>query len=181
MRHLRRGGAYVRVADPSWNSPLDARYSRRLGGRWNAPGSFDVVYLNRSVDVARAQVRHKLEPRGIRPEDLSPERGPALVHTEVPEDTYVDAVSAAGLRSLGLPASYPLDGAGREVPHAVCQPIGQAARDEGERGIACRSAAARPSPGEELAYFPGARLTALRRQPWTEWFWPGAAAGGAPA
>ena len=78
MRHLRRGGAYVRVADPSWNSPLDARYSRRLGGRWNAPGSFDVVYLNRSVDVARAQVRHKLEPRGIRPEDLSPERGPAL-------------------------------------------------------------------------------------------------------
>jgi hypothetical protein len=176
VRHLRRGGTYVRVADPGWKSPLDARYSRRLGGRWNAPGSFGVVYLNRSVEVARAQVRHKLEPRGIRPEDLSPERGPVLMHTEVLKDTYVDAVSDPGLRSLGLPTSYPVDSAGSEVPHAVCQPIGQTARNEGERGIACRSAAAQPSPGEELAYFPGDEgLAAIRRQPWTEWFWPGGA------
>jgi hypothetical protein len=170
---LRRSGIYVRVTDPSWRNPLAAEYSRRQGGRWNAPGSFGVVYLNRSVDVARAQVRRKLEPRGIRPEDLSLERGPALVHTEVPEDAYVDAVSDPGLRSLGLPTSYPFDQAGGEVPHAACRPIGQAARDEGEPGIACRSAAARPSPGEELAYFAGKRLTAVHRQPWTEWFWPG--------
>lgn len=181
MRHLRRGGTYLRVADPDWRRPLDARSSRRLGGRWNAAGSFGVVYLNRSVDVARAQVRRKLEPRGIHPEDLNPERGPMLVHTEVPEDTYVDAVTDRGLSSLGLPASYPVDAAGNEVPHTVCQPIGQTARDEGERGIACRSAAAQPSPGEELAYIPGEGLAAIRRQPWTEWFWPGSAPGNAAA
>lgn len=173
MRHQRRGGTYVRVADPDWKKPLDPRYSQRLGGRWNPPGSFGVVYLNRSVEVARAQVRRKLEPRGIHPEDLNPGRGPVLVHAEVPEDAYVDAVSDPGLRSLGLPATYPVDGAGKEVPHAVCQPIGQTARDDGERGIVCRSAAAQPSPGEELAYFPGKSLTAVRRQLWAEWFWPG--------
>jgi hypothetical protein len=181
VRHVRRSGTYVRVADPSWENPLDAEYSRGSGGRWNAPGSFGVVYLNKSLEVARAQVRHKLEPRGIHPEDLSPERGPVLVHTEVPEKTYVDAVSDPGLRSLGLPTTYPFDRAGSEVPHAVCQPIGQSAHDEGEPGIACRSAAAQPSPGEELAYFSGERLTPIHREPWTEWFWPGGAPSSPPA
>lgn len=173
MRHLRRSGIYMRVADPGWEKPLDAEHSRRLGGRWNPPESFGVIYLNASLEVARAQVRRKLEPRGIRPEDLRRERGPLLVHTEVPEDSYVDAITDLGLNSLGLPASYPLNSKGEEVSHAVCQPIGQEAWEGKEPGIACRSAAAQPSPGEELAYFPGNALTVTRRQPWTEWFWPG--------
>jgi hypothetical protein len=99
----------------------------------------------------------------------------------VPSGTYVDAVSDPGLISLGLPTSYPIDSTGDVVPHAVCQPIGQTARSQGEPGIACRSAAAQPSPGEELAYFSGGRLTATRRQPWTEWFWPGGAPIGTEA
>lgn len=162
----------MRVADPGWRKPLDPEHSRRVGGRWNPPESFDVIYLNASLEVARAQVRRKLEPRGIRPEDLSPERGPVLVHTEIPDDRYVDAVTDRGLNSLGLPTGYPLDDKGREVSHAVCRPIGQAARSREEPGIACRSAAAHPSPGEELAYFPGDALGVCRRQAWTEWFWP---------
>lgn len=161
----------MRVADPRWRRPLAAGHSRRSGGRWNPPESFGVIYLNASLEVARAQVRHKLEPRGIRPEDLSPERGPVLVLTEVPEQSYVDAVTDRGLQSLGLPPTYPLDSRGKEVSHAVCQPIGRSARDGKQPGIACRSAAAQPSPGEELAYFPGPMLTVSRRQAWTEWFW----------
>lgn len=76
MRHIARGGRYVRVADTRWRDPLSGRHARREGGRWNPSGSFDVIYLNASRGVARAQVRHKLEPRGIRPEDLDPAAAP---------------------------------------------------------------------------------------------------------
>jgi hypothetical protein len=63
------------------------------------PRRLGVVYLNASPGVARAQVRHKLEPRGIRPEDLAPGRGPVLVSTEVPRSRYVDAATDRGLVS----------------------------------------------------------------------------------
>jgi hypothetical protein len=41
-----RGGALYRVADPSWDDPLDVEYCTRSGGRWNPAGSFGVHYLN---------------------------------------------------------------------------------------------------------------------------------------
>lgn len=172
MRHVVRGGRYMRVADPSWRDPLSGAHARRSGGRWNPPRSFDVVYLNASPPVARAQVRHKLEPRGIRPEDLDPEQGPLLVHADVPEDRYVDAITARGLTPLGLPESYPLDAGGNRVPHAACQPIGQRAWEAGESGIACLSAArAAPAGGEELAYFAHRLLRPQRTERFTDWFW----------
>jgi hypothetical protein len=172
VRHVARGGPYVRVADPGWPDPLSAEHSRRRGGRWNPPGSFGVVYLNASVELARAQVRHRLEPRGIRPEDLDPTLGPMLVHTRVPDDDYVDAVSDEGLGELGLPVTYPVDERGTAVPHAVCQSIGQAAWDAGEPGIACRSAASSAPPdAEELAYFARRRLRLVRSEPFVDWYW----------
>jgi hypothetical protein len=172
MRHVRRGGRYLRVADPGWTDPLSGVYSRTDGGRWNPPGAFDVVYLNATIEVARAQVRRKLAPLGIGPEDLDPATGPALVATDVPTEAYVDAVNDAGLRSLGLPAIYPLDAAGAEIGHVVCQPLGLSAYEANEPGIAARSAAARPSPGEELAYFGPPRLKMRQREAFADWFWP---------
>lgn len=172
MRHQRCGGTYLRVADPAWSKPLATRYSRAAGGRWNPPGSFGAVYLNATLAVARAQVTRKLEPRGIHPEDLRPERGPTLIHTEVPEDSLVDAVSDRGLESLGLPTTYPRDVDGSEVPHATCQPLGHRAWEEGESGIACRSAAADPSPGEELTHFARNPLRVTAHEPFSAWFWP---------
>jgi hypothetical protein len=172
VRHVRRGGRYLRVADPGWSNPLSPEHSRRRGGRWNPPGRFGAVYLNASLEVARAQVRAKLEPRGIRPEDLDPDTGPALVHTDVPDDRYVDAVTDAGLAVLGLPVSYPRDDRGGPVGHAECQPVGQRAWDAGERGLACRSAAnTAPPGGEELAFF--ARRTLRRRgtERFADWYW----------
>ena len=163
----------MRVADPLWDEPLSGEHARQRGGRWNPPGSFAVVYLNDSVERARAQLRHRLERRGIRPEDLDPEAGPVLVHTRVPDDEYVDAVSAESVRELGLPATYPLGDDGALVGHHVCQPIGQAAWDAGERGIACRSAASSaPAEAEELAFFVRRRRLRLQRSDrFADWYW----------
>jgi hypothetical protein len=176
MRHTRRDGSYLRVADPGWSDPLSGAYSRARGGRWNPPGGFEVVYLNRTVEVARAQVRRKLGPLAIGPEDLDPESAPVLVATEVPAAAYVDAVSEEGIRSLGLPESYPQDDEGEIVEHAECQPIGVEAKESGEPGIAARSAAGLPSPGEELAYFGANALEEGERRAFAEWFWPGSGA-----
>ena len=172
MRHLARGGSYLRVADPDWRDPLSPEHARHSGGRWNPPGRFGVTYLNASRSVARAQVRHRLEPRGIRPEDFDSGEGPVLVRTEVPEDRYVDAVTDRGLASLGLPESYPLDAGGSVVPHSSCQPIGKQAWSEGEPGIACRSAArTAPVGGEELVYFGHRPLRALGAERFADWYW----------
>ena len=154
MRHVRRGGAYFRVADPAWAEHLSGAHAKAHGGRWNAPGAFQVVYLSASLALSRALVRSRLEDRGIQPEDVLAEAGPVLIRTTVPEDKYVDAVSKSGLRSLGLPESYPLDARGRLVEHGACQPIGRRAWDAGEPGVACRSAVrGAATKGEELAYF----------------------------
>jgi hypothetical protein len=154
VRHVRRGGPYFRVADPSWAEPLSGALAKAHGGRWNAPGAFGVVYLSAAVALSRALVRSRLEDRGVQPEDVLTQAGPVLIRTTVPEDKYVDAVSEPGLRSLGLPVSYPIDARSRLVEHSVCQPIGRLAWDAGEPGIACRSAVrGAADAGEEFAYF----------------------------
>jgi RES domain len=172
VRHIRRDGVYLRVADPEWDDPLSAEYALRRGGRWNPPGSFGVLYLNASVPVARAQVRQKLENRGIRPEDLEPDQGPVLVHTAPPPDDYVDVITDPGCTSLKLPKTYPVDEHEITVPHSVCQPIGQRAWNAGEPGIACRSAArTAPANGEELAFFARRPLKADQTEDFADWYW----------
>ena len=174
MRRIRRDGRYYRVADPDWRDPLDGGFSRRHGGRWNAPGTFPVVYLNRDLITSRAYVRRKFEGQPFGPELLREDRAPVLVVTGIPATDYVDAVIDAGCRDLGLPVSYPRDRAGHVVPWTVCQPIGRGAWDDGELGIACRSAAV-PAGVEELASFTrpaAARLPVIQRLAFAEWFWP---------
>lgn len=174
MRTVRRGGTYFRVADPAWSDPLDGSFAQARGGRWHPPGSFAVVYLNRSEAVARANVYRKLQGQPYGPEDLDPASGPALVTAAVDEDRYVDAVTARGLRSVGLPESYPRTATGGIVGWDVCQPIGSAAFAAGAPGIACRSAApGAPPDGEELAWFQrDRRLRALETRNFSDWFWP---------
>jgi hypothetical protein len=174
VRTIRRGGPYLRVADPDWDDPLDGRHAAERGGRWNPPESFPVVYLCRSIEVARANVYRRLRGQPYGPEDLRPGAGPVLVRTRVPEDRYLNAITDAGLRNLGLPKSYPLDSRRRIVPHSRCQPIGLRAWEAGLRGIAARSAAARP--GEELAYFGRHKLRRGAVRAFDEWFWQDATA-----
>jgi RES domain-containing protein len=123
---IRRGGRYFRVADPGWDNPLDGSYALRSGGRWNPPGSFPVVYLNATVDTARANVALRFEGRSYSPEDLDPEEAPTLVTTQVGPDDFVDVVTDEGCLAAGLPRTYPREN-GTTIPHSRCQPIGQRA------------------------------------------------------
>jgi hypothetical protein len=172
----RGGGEYNRLAEPGWADPLDTSYSKRRGGRWNPPGSFGALYLNRGRVVARLQVNHKLagQPYGV--EDLDADEQHDLVEVKVPELEFCDCVSAAGLAGVGLPTTYPLDASGGAVPWSACRPVGQAAYDGSLAGIACRSAAAGAGPGdEELAVFDGAagEVRQTGRVGFGEWYWDG--------
>ena len=116
----------------------------RGGGRWNAPGTFAVLYLCRDVETARANARRLLEGQPFTFDDLLPERLPALVETTVPEARYVDAVTARGLASLELPATYPLRRARQARRHDALP--GRSARPPGTRASrASRAAAPRPA------------------------------------
>jgi len=172
LRTILRGGEYCRVADPSWTDPLTGQFAKERGRRWNPPGSFPVVYLNRDEAVARANVARLYAGRPYGPEDFKQGPAPDLVTVRVGEDDYVDIVTDAGCVAVGLPQSYPLDATGAVISHEVCQPIGQDVWDAGHPGIACRSAApGAPGNGEELAWFArGRRLTALSVRRFADWF-----------
>jgi len=167
-----RGGVYMRVADPDWDDPLSGAFAKARGGRWNAPGTFSVVYLNGDAQVARANVLQRFEGLPYGPEDLEPSVAPALVSTVVPEDEFVDVIGDAGCAAVSLPPTYPVDVDGVPVSHEACQSVGQQAWDAGLPGIACRSAApAAPPGGEELAWFVrGEQLTPLEVRRFLDWF-----------
>lgn len=172
FEHLRRGGRYYRVTDPAWTDPSDTSYAKQSGGRWNEPDrdgrpGFGALYLNRSVDAARANARrHAYESFGALIEDLMPARLPDLQQYDVSDADFVDAATPAGVAKLGLAASYP-----EQIPHPPCQGIAAAAYAQNERGIVPLSAVA---PGEEeLVIFDRdvPKLAAkIQRDPFASWF-----------
>lgn len=131
-----------------------------------------MVYLITTLELARSFVLYKHRDLPYSVLDMPPDRRPVLIQTEVPEDRFVDIVTDRGCVAASFPTTYPLDEHGVEIPWERCQPIGQAAWDQGEPGIACRSASARAGdPGEELAWFQrDARLRSAGRQRFDEWF-----------
>ncbi|HEY4277939.1 MAG TPA: RES family NAD+ phosphorylase [Conexibacter sp.] len=172
------GGAYSRLAEPGWDDPLDTGYSKRVGGRWNAPGSYGVLYLNASDAMARLQVHHRLAGQPFGVEDLDPSEQHELVRVTVADGQQaLDCVSAPGVEAVGLPPAYPRDADGAVVPHAACQPIGAQAREHGLAGVACRSVAGRDARDTELALFDTVVadvVTETARLPFADWFWPDA-------
>ena len=104
---VRRGGVYVRVADPYWDDPLSGDFAMVRGGRWNAPGAFPVVYLNADEGVARANLLQRFAGLPYGPEDLEPSAAPVLVSTIVPEDDFVDVVTDAGCAAVGSAGGLP--------------------------------------------------------------------------
>jgi RES domain-containing protein len=166
---VNRSGRYFRVCKPEWVNGGDMSFSKRVGGRWNPPGEFGALYLNATVRLAAAQARHQHEGRAIALFDLRPERRPMLASFDVPPVTVVDVVTAEAIRSLGLPATYPVD-----VAWEACRQIARAAYQRGLAGVAARSAAeARVNDvvGEELAYFDAQpALDALDGKAFAEWY-----------
>ncbi len=179
MEVIDRDGEYYRVADPAWEDPLDGSYSMRFGARWNAVGSFPVIYLNADRGTARANARHflteKLRGQPFAAEDLERSELPVLISLDVSDRRYLDVVTREAIVLNGLPPTYPADGMGNIIPWDVCQPVGQKAWDEELPGIACRSAAAHaPSDGVELAWFDRheVELQAKQTQSFEEWYGP---------
>jgi hypothetical protein len=174
FRHVTRSGRSVRVADPDWRQPLDPSFATARGGRWNPPSSFPVLYLCATVAVAREVVLGRFAglPYGLL--DVRPDRRPVLIETDVPAHRAVDVVTDAGCRAASLPVTYPYDARGRKVGWERTQPIGEAAWDQDERSIACRSAAmAKGGDGEELAWFVRGRsdrLAVSARRSFEDWF-----------
>lgn len=162
FRHVFAGGVHYRVADAAWADPLDASYSARTGARWNAPGSFGVLYLSTTLGVARANVRRLFHGQPYGPEDLDPSTAPVLIDVDLQEDDYVDVVTPEGIAAAGLPATYPLAADGGTVPHTTCQPVGQEAYLAGVRGlsasqrlVALQKPSLRGSPYRTAAFPPG--------------------------
>ena len=171
------GGTYSRVADPDWDDPIDTDFSFASGGRWNAPGTFPVLYLNETLGAARANVSMRLAEQrrlGITLDMLDPWGLPVLVDVLVSPGTAVDLTSDDGLAAVGLPMSYPLDASGEQVDHACCRPVGAAAHEAQHQGIRARCAALGAGRDDlELAWFRdnggSAELTGTPRS-FRDWF-----------
>lgn len=172
FRRILRGGFYHRVAEVGWANPMDGTPGVERGGRWNPPGSFPVVYLNKTIDLARLYVAKKLSGHPYGPEDIDPDTGDVLATVDLPSQEYVDVVTDGGCRGVGLPKSYPLDASGRVIGHESCQPIGLEAWQKREAGIAFRSATLGAGRnGEELAWFQRGRpLSPDRVLSFSDWF-----------
>jgi hypothetical protein len=156
-------GTFLRVADSSWEDPFDGSFSMRRGQRWNAKGSFPVVYLNANEAAAQAnavRLLERLAAVGVEAEDLEDAELPVILECAMPPRVVLDVLSDEGCLDAGLGTTYPLGPDGQLVGHERCQPIGQSAWDAGLDGIACRSAALPGPEGEELAWLdrPGKRL-----------------------
>ncbi len=132
----------------------DASFAGVHGGRWNPPGSWPTLYLNRDLDTARAQMGRLLEGTFAEPEDLSDDAF-VLVAARLPREVVVDVVSAAGVNAAGLPSSYPLNANGSVVSHGRCQAVGSQAHDAALGGVEARSACTRDGSGRELAVWAG--------------------------
>ncbi len=170
---LPNGASWYRVADASWDDPLDPSFAQHQGGRWNPPDSFPTLYLNGDLQTARAQIERMLDGYPVDPEDLDAPY--VLVTVALPRgQTVADAISGEGLGRLGLPATYPMAGTAL-VPHSACQPIGVAVRLAGLRGVHARSAATTDGSGREFAWFPARPSSKARRvvddRPFTDWWY----------
>lgn len=176
MNHVRRGGEYYRVCDPSWADPSDTSYSKQQGGRWN-PGDagsrpgFGALYLSATIDGARENAhRHvrSLFGTAVSIDDLNPAALPDVQHYEVTDEEFLDAVTPAGIAQLGLAATYPMD-----IPHPPCQGIAAAAYAAGDHGVAALSAVA-PTEEELVIFDRSVPLLAVKRirRTFEEWFGP---------
>jgi hypothetical protein len=163
MKTLSRNGRYYRVCDPLWVDCCSAEFAARYGGRWNAPQSFPVLYLNAGVATAKANALRTYDGEAFGLFDLNPTARPHLQIVEIKRHDAVDAVTDEGLRELGLPPTYPCG-----ITHDVCRPIGKKIYDAGHPSIAYRSAAL--SGGEELALLHLDLATKRSRHPFNEWF-----------
>ena len=156
------GRVWLRIAAPTWTDPLDPSFSEKQGGRWNPPGSYPALYLNGDVATARMQVERMLSGSPVTIDDLADDAY-FLIAAALPRaQTCANAVTADGLRALGLPDTYPGNPDGTLIGQPKCQAIGKRVRSRGLRGMWCRSAVTIDGRGRELAWFPATNRSRAR-------------------
>jgi hypothetical protein len=157
------GHVWLRITRPHYADPFDPSFAQRRGGRWNPPESWPTLYLNEDLATVHAQVRHLFAGRGVEPDDLDDDAPIRLAACTLPgRQRVADVITDAGVEAIGLPASYPRDERGHDIPRETTQAIGVDVYDAGLRGVLCRSAA---GAGREFAWFPSTRSTALPAWP----------------
>lgn len=121
---------------------LSGEGARAMGGRWNPPGSFPVLYTSPSVDVVVAEVVRKAKRAGFAPEDLMPRR---LVTYSVELQRVLDLSAEPNRQLTGFSLDVVTDDDLR-----ICQAIGEAAHYMGLEAILAPSAA---TAGSALSIF----------------------------
>lgn len=127
------------------------------GGRWNPPGSWPALYLNRDLNTARSQLDRMLEGTPVQIDDLLDDAYELAAARLPPGQVALDVISDEGVAAAGLPATYPRAATGRCVTWDICWPIARIAFDQGLDGVECRSAATLDGRGRELCWWPRGR------------------------
>ena len=172
---LTNGWTWWRLSNAQWSNPLDPAFAQRRGGRWNPPDSYPTLYLNEDRVTARLSLRTFIALWPYEPEDLRSDNGPVLIGATLPRDQRVcDVHTPAGVRAVGLPATFPFNRGGERIGHTPCQRIGQQVKDAALRGVRARSARVAHGAGRELAWFPATSRSVARRVaslPFDDWYW----------
>lgn len=167
-------GTLYRAIPHSSNAPLASEYSLAQGGRWNAAGSFPVIYTGASQQVVRSYVDWHATFYGVPLCDYQPDDLPDLVIMSF-SATMADLATDSGLVYYGLPVDYPVGYPAGQ--HTATQPIGLSIFNAGCCGIVTRSATVTSWNGPvhlwaEVAIFatqsPQPQL--LDRIPFADWY-----------
>ena len=112
--------------------PRSGDGARRLGGRFNPPHSFPVLYLCLTRPCVIAELTRQAERQGLNVDALLPRE---LFEFSADLDTVLDLTDAATLNALGVASSDLV-----RDDHRFAQEIGEAAHEHGFQAIRSPSA-----------------------------------------
>ncbi len=162
-------GVLYRACSPEYANTRDllaGEGARRNGGRWNAPGSFPMVYLAQSVEGAIAETLGVAGQYGFDPAARLPM---TLVAIDATLDRVLDLTDVRVRRTIGTTLTAMTRCAWRDENaadrEALTQAIGRAAHQAGPQGILVPSAVKRSL--RNISIFPinleGAARLKIRR------------------
>lgn len=132
-------GTMYRTIPATSATPLATEYSVTTGGRWNAKGSYEVLYTFTSPSTARNFLITKAAETGLTLDDLQPSKQQDLIILNGTYGNVADLTLEEGLGEVGLPSTYPI-GYINMSAYSVTQPIGSTLHDAGHSSILSRSA-----------------------------------------
>jgi RES domain-containing protein len=153
------GEAYRHVS--AGREPLSGEGARLVGGRWNPPGSFAVLYLGLDERTVIGEFERLVRKQGRSVDDFLPRD---FYTYELRLQHVLDLRAASNARALGLtPADFVDDDLTR------CQLVGESVHAAGFEALVAPSAA---GSGEILAVFlgrmlPGSLVRDVHHRKWT--------------